>query len=486
MVILFAPPHTASVTSFIHVGRSLVQLGHQVHVVVPVYMFNQARYNSRGVNTTIYGQALGDVDEECERKVISHFWSNKTSSASELKMKFSLSDKITKTILKDKNFLNKLKTLQPDMFVLSNDVAFRDLVSIPHSLGVPFSYLGPRQDYIGPRVPTSCSSTVTHFNDDVLLQGMTFIQRLKNCGFHWLLLAANVLIPSDVTSQPEISIVETDHVLDYPRPHLANTRLVGSTAGNDEMPISEPFHSFMEESHHGVVVVSLGSLVVDLPLYVTSKLTSVFMKLKQNVVWRVKMTSPLPGKIMTSPWLPQNDLVSHENTVLLVSGCGSYSQHEAVYHAVATLCLPVTADQLYNTQAALDKGLALKGDIRLDSAEVLLALMEELIHNQTYQENVDRASRMYRSVYKHPANEAAFWLDHVLTFGGSHLRSIGQNMTLYQFLGLDIAAVLTSVFLAVCCVVCMLCRCCWSKNTGRVETVPNIKKKQSNPKPKAD
>ena len=102
----------------------------------------------------------------------------------------------------------------------------------------------------------------------------------------------------------------------------------------------------MEKSSNGVVVVTFGSTVKEYPDYVASKMIFAFLRLKQNVIWRSNIPSPDPSKILTSTWVPQNDLLVHKNLKLLVSSCGANAQYESLYQAVPTLCLPMFGDMI--------------------------------------------------------------------------------------------------------------------------------------------
>ncbi|PVD26850.1 hypothetical protein C0Q70_11997 [Pomacea canaliculata] len=51
-------------------------------------------------------------------------------------------------------------------------------------------------------------------------------------------------------------------------------------------------------------------------------------------VFRSNISSPNSKKILTSSWIPQNDLLAHPNTRVFVSHCGNDGQYEALFHAV--------------------------------------------------------------------------------------------------------------------------------------------------------
>ncbi|XP_005100238.2 UDP-glucuronosyltransferase 1A5-like [Aplysia californica] len=303
---------------------------------------------------------------------------------------------------------------------------------------------------------------------------MTFFQSLKNSMAHLALFFLHEYLSSDklvarfaphrpristreIMSQAEIFILESDPIMDFARPQLPNTKFVGSTAGNPPKELKQPFKSFMEKSVNGVVVVTFGSSILEVPDYISSKMVSAFLKLKQNVVWRVKLQSPDPGEILTSSWVPQNDLLGHKNTKLFVSHCGMNGQYEGMYHAVPTLCLPFESDMPYNAQRGVAKGFGLRADIREVTDIQLLALMRKMLE---YKKNVQKALNLYKELYKLPVNETAFWLDHVMKYDGAYMRSAGQNMPMYQFLALDVLAFVAVVKVVVVVLVYKTCRCC--------------------------
>jgi hypothetical protein len=163
---------------------------------------------------------------------------------------------------------------------------------------------------------------------------MTFWQRVVNTLVHGIFFVYDPTTHRDavsrfapekpyismdlLASKAEIWLVEMDHILDYPRPTLPNVRLIGGTATGPARPLKGAFKTFMDTPEQGVVVVFFGSYVLGLPETVRSRLFRVFFSLPMKVVFRSNLTSPDPAKILTSTWLPQNDLLAHPNTKVCV------------------------------------------------------------------------------------------------------------------------------------------------------------------------
>ncbi|XP_059155332.1 UDP-glucuronosyltransferase 2B15-like [Physella acuta] len=261
----------------------------------------------------------------------------------------------------------------------------------------------------------------------------------------------------------EIFITELDHILDYPRPMLPNTKLIGGSSVSESKPLIGEFKQFVEKSTNGIVVVSFGSNDFPIPKDIVAKMTSAFEQLSFDVIWKVNMTSPVPTKIMTSHWIPQNDLLGHAKTKVFVSHCGKNSQYEALYHAVPILCLPIYADQFYNSERVRVKGYGLRGDVREISAGELTDTIQELVYDTSFKTNIEKASKLFKELYKVPSKEAAYWIDHVMKYGGDYMRSSGQEMPLYQFLLLDVIAFIAAVLSGVVVIFILIVRFCYRR-----------------------
>ena len=63
----------------------------------------------------------------------------------------------------------------------------------------------------------------------------------------------------------------------------------------------------------------------------------------------------------------------------------------------------------------------------------------------TFKENISKASEIYRSTPQTSREKAAWWIEHIAKFGGSHLRSAGNDLPLYQYLMFDVLLFLLMV-----------------------------------------
>ena len=156
------------------------------------------------------------------------------------------------------------------------------------------------------------------------------------------------------------------------------------------------------------------------------------------------------GNIVTMPWVPQNDILGHPHTKLFISHCGHNAQVEALYHAVPIICLPIFTDQHYNALRIQQKGYGLYLNIAEFTAETLTTAVDEIFTNPSYQQNITKASNIFKSRPMTPSQRAAWWIDHVIKYGGSHLRPAVADLPFYQFLMLDVLA----SFILVCVLIC--------------------------------
>ena len=97
-------------------------------------------------------------------------------------------------------------------------------------------------------------------------------------------------------------------------------------------------------------------------------------------------------------------------------------------------------------------------ELRIYHKQIYVFQVDDLISsihdvlNNTYQEKIHHLSRVFRSRPMSPSQRAAYWVDHVLRFGGDHLHTSALDMPWYQYLMLDIALFLMISSIIACCV----------------------------------
>ena len=111
-----------------------------------------------------------------------------------------------------------------------------------------------------------------------------------------------------------------------------------------------------------------------------------------------------------------------------------------MFAGVPIIGFPIFADQPSNAGKVVRKGFGLKLELKSFSVQELAAAIDEVITNPSYKAKVEKASEIMKSERVPPIEEAAYWINHVLMFGGEHLRSNALDIPLWKYLGLDIIA----------------------------------------------
>ena len=109
-----------------------------------------------------------------------------------------------------------------------------------------------------------------------------------------------------------------------------------------------------------------------------------------------------------------------------------------MYFGVPMLSMPIFGDQPYNARRAEYKGYGLVADILNFTPEELVSKIKILIEDPSYREKIQKASKIYRDRPEPAVKRLGWWIEHVLKYGGQHLRSYALDMPWYQYLMLDI------------------------------------------------
>ena len=448
-VVFMPTPYTSHTKYHTSVARAVAKLGHQVWVTMPTYLLEKGYLDVSGFNTIPY-ETVPDLEASTLEVLGPKYFKG---GQEDFFAFLGIAREIVEMALKNETFLKAIQQTRPDLIVIDNLAFYYTMSIIPYRLGVPFAFLGSM--YYPPRMGIPFSPAETPSFLLPYTNRMTFVQRLVNI---LLYLTFAVYDPSAikdavskyapekpslsvdtlVQTKTEIWLVESDHILDYPKPTLPNIKLIGGAAAGPAKRLPPEFQSFMDGAPQGVVIVSFGSYVIDLPKHISDKILQVLLQLPMKSIFRCRLPSPDPEKILTSEWIPQNDLLGHVNTKVFVSHCGKNGQYEALYHAVPIVATPFFTDQAYNAERARTKGFAEIVDLKSCTADQLQSTIKTVATEPSYKENVSKLSRLFKQQYGVPMETAAFWIDHVMEYGGGYMRSAGQEMPFYQYILMDV------------------------------------------------
>ncbi|XP_072049032.1 UDP-glucuronosyltransferase 2B18-like [Amphiura filiformis] len=262
--------------------------------------------------------------------------------------------------------------------------------------------------------------------------------------------------------QAELYFMNADFTLDFPRPLMTNTIPVGGILTGPAKPLDTELDSFVWGSEDGIIIFSLGSYASIVKQDMADMFARAFARLPQRVIWkqRGKKPSVIPPNVKMMEWIPQNDLLGHPKTRLIVYHCGVNGAYEAIYHGIPVICLPVFHDQSDVAQRLASKGAGMRLDINTVTSETLVEAIERVLNYESFRSNMQTLSTIFKDKPNHPADEVALWTEYVVRHGGAgHLRSAAYDLNLFQYLLIDVILFLTICILIVIVVMVTCCKC---------------------------
>ncbi|XP_034151745.1 UDP glucuronosyltransferase 5 family, polypeptide E1 [Esox lucius] len=261
----------------------------------------------------------------------------------------------------------------------------------------------------------------------------------------------------------DLWLMRVDFVFEFPRPTMPNVVYMGGFQCKPSKPLPADLEAFLHSSgEHGVVVMSLGSLLSSLPLKISEVIAAAFARLPQKVVWRHTGEKPstLGNNTLLLKWLPQNDLLGHPTTRAFVTHGGTNGIYEAIYHGVPMLGLPLIFDQFDNMVRLQARGVARYLDVTALEVESLTqALTEILDKSKPYRENMRRMSKLHHDTPVKPMDNAIFWIEFAMRHkGAAHLRTESYKMPWYAYHNVDVLLLLVTVVFSVLLLTLMTCR----------------------------
>lgn len=197
-----------------------------------------------------------------------------------------------------------MKSIQESKFdlvltdpVIAPGVVLAKYLKLPLVLNVRWITSGDGQFAIAPSPLSYIPVPGSGFTDN-----MNFMQRVKNILFYSITLYQQKFLvgPSydaicdkyieggcnimTLLQEADIWLFRSDFVFDFPRPTMPNVIYIGGFQCKPAQPLPTDLEEFVQSAgEHGVIIMTLGSLVNALPKVVAEEIASVFAKLPQKV-----------------------------------------------------------------------------------------------------------------------------------------------------------------------------------------------------------
>ncbi|XP_063052642.1 UDP-glucuronosyltransferase 2A1-like [Engraulis encrasicolus] len=313
---------------------------------------------------------------------------------------------------------------------------------------------------------------------------MTFIQRVQNLiawtiGFyqwqkivapHYTAFVKRYFGPDvdyfSLFQDADIWLMRNDFTFEFPRPTMPNVVYMGGFQCKPAKPLPVDLEEFVQSSgEHGVIIMSLGTLVADLPSDITEEIAAGFAQIPQKVIWRHQGPKPstLGNNTLLVDWMPQHDLLGHPKTKVFVAHGGTNGVQEAIYYGVPIVGLPLVLDQPDNLSKMVAKGTAKVVDITSMDRAVFVEALREVLHEPSYRENMQQLSRIHHDQPMKPLDRAIFWIEFVMRNGGApHLRTQSFRMSWVVYHSVDIILTLMTALLFLLLIVFLIIKKCLS------------------------
>ncbi|XP_057695627.1 UDP-glucuronosyltransferase 2A2-like [Corythoichthys intestinalis] len=249
----------------------------------------------------------------------------------------------------------------------------------------------------------------------------------------------------------DLWLMRVDFVFEFPRPTMPNVIYMGGFQCKPAKPLPHHLEEFVQSSgEHGVIIMSLGTLIGEIPNDLADEIAAAFAKLPQKVIWRYKGAKPstLGNNTILVDWMPQNDLLGHPKIKLFVAHGGTNGVQEAIYHGVPILGLPLIFDQRDNLLRIEVRGAGKNLDIFTLDQNIFFQGVQEVLTNPSYKSNMERLSKLHRDQPIPPLDNALFWIEFVMRHkGAAHLRTESYKLPWYAYYSLDVYLFLSGAVL---------------------------------------
>ncbi|OXU17534.1 hypothetical protein TSAR_014640 [Trichomalopsis sarcophagae] len=294
---------------------------------------------------------------------------------------------------------------------------------------------------------------------------MSFWERLKNVAIYFASLRKFHTLTEEIQTQsmrkylrpdiPNVREVEKNVALTLVNSHPvlygvkpitpALVQIAGLHIESNEEVLSLELNKWMNDSSHGVVCFTLGSMILieTLPKETLEEIYDSFKKISpirilMKIADNSKLPPGLPDNVKVSSWIPQQAVLAHPLTKIFITHGGLGGVQEALYYGVPMIGIPLFNDQKKNAEVFVAKQMMIKIDFDKLSGKLLESALRAMLHNPIYKEKSMHYSKLFRSRPISPLNNAIYWIEYVVQNGADSLRSPALQFSWWQLALLDV------------------------------------------------
>ncbi|VDK31232.1 unnamed protein product [Gongylonema pulchrum] len=192
-----------------------------------------------------------------------------------------------------------------------------------------------------------------------------------------------------LAQQASVAFVNTLPNIGIARPISSKIVFIGGIVKKQVTVMEKRFTDLYENARKGVVVFSLGSLVdtVKMPKQMKNDVSLAFsrfpdydfvVKLTVSDEEREKFASSYPN-VHFFDWIDQVNILHHPKTKAFITHAGLNSLTEAAFAGTPLICVPMFADQHYNTAISLRKKTGVYLNKKHIDAETMIEALQEVL-----------------------------------------------------------------------------------------------------------
>lgn len=257
---------------------------------------------------------------------------------------------------------------------------------------------------------------------------------------------------SNVVTNVSLILSYSNFITNLPGPHSPIVKQIGGIHISEAKPLDQDIKEFIENSKHGVIYFSMGSILRTSTFseHKRNAFVRAFARLPQRVLWKWEGEFPNQTEnIKIKDWMPQRDILAHPNVKLFIAHGGSLGLNEAIYEGVPVLGIPIFGDQPMNILTLKTAGAADMLDYKSISDETVFEKLHTLLNDPSYATNAKKLSELYKDRPMSAMDTAVYWIEYVGRHNGAHhLRSASVHLTWYQYLLLDVIAFVTIIVIS--------------------------------------